>query len=389
MLSSTTTARDGQPLPDADRPVRPHPSSQAATSPAARRRLGGAESLLTGCALVVCLAAHLPHRILDATGIRPWGLALVVAVTVVSGVRAVARAPFALARSLRDEPSRSAAVRQWARSEATVALVSIAAGAAFTLPVYALLRATPAWWLPAWLLFAAVTVVWQLAMPFTIAARAGALTPAPGPHDDRLRALAARAGVNVPGGIAVAGKPGHRRCNAYVVGFGPARRVVLEQGVAAWPAELVDQVVAHELGHVRLGHNARRLPLTLLAQLATLAAAAAVLAFQPLLDWAGVASAGDPRSYPLLLVAGALVALPARCLLAWRDRAQERAADRFALALLDRPDHFAAMLHRVAEDSGAPRRLPWWQRLTATHPPVDERAAAALPLPVRPTPTGA
>ena len=73
-----------------------------------------------------------------------------------------------------------------------------------------------------------------------------------------------------------------------------------------------------------------------------------------------------------------MIALPARCLLAWRDRAQERAADRFALALLGRPDHFASMLQRVADETGTPRHLTWWRRLTASHPPVGERAAATL-----------
>ena len=385
MPSSTTTARGGRSLPDADLPVAPLPSSQSSSPSSGRRGLGGAESLATGCALVVCLVAQLPHHVLDATGIRAWGLALVVAVAVVSGVRALARMPLTLARSLREEPSRGTALRRWARQELTIATVSVAAGAAVTLPLYALLRATPAWWLPAWILFAGLTVLWQLMLPFVMGAQAGPLTAAGDTHDARLCALAARAGVEVPGGVAVAGKPGSRRCNAYVVGLGPTRRVVLEQGVAAWPAELVDQVVAHELGHLRLGHNARRLPLTLLAQLGTLAAAAAVLSLQPLLDWAGVASAGDPRSYPLLLVAGAAVALPARCLLAWRDRAQERAADRFALDLLQRPDHFAQMLDRVAAESGTPRRLPWWRRLTASHPPVDERAATTLSLDFSPT----
>jgi STE24 endopeptidase len=183
----------------------------------------------------------------------------------------------------------------------------------------------------------------------------------------------------------VAGKPGSRRCNAYVVGFGPSRQVVLERGVAAWPPELVDQVVAHELGHVRLHHTVARLPLTLLVQLGTLAAAAAVLSWPPLLHWAGIADIGDPRSYPLLLAAGAVVALPARCLLAWRDRAQERAADHFALTRLHRPDDFLTMLQRVAAESGTPRRLSWWRRLTASHPPLDERAAATLSLDFRPT----
>ena len=190
-----------------------------------------------------------------------------------------------------------------------------------------------------------------------------------------MQTIGAIAGVDV-GDVIVAGKPGARCGNAYVVGLGRTRRVVLEHDLAAWPPDLVDQVVAHELGHWRLGHAGRRLPLTLLAELAALAATAAALSFSPLLDAVGIAAAGDPRSYPFLLLLGALVALPVRCLLAWRDRAQERAADRFAVDLLDRPGDFDAMLQRAADASGVPRALPWWRRLTASHPPIDERGAA-------------
>lgn len=337
---------------------------------------GTAECLATGFVLVLCIVARLPHHVMDAVGIRGWELALVAAVAVVSGARAFARAPFSLVRALHDTTDRPAALRRWGRKECTTVIVTVIAGTAFTVPLYALLRSTPAWWLPAWLLFAVITVAWQLAMPLAIKAQAGPLTPAPEALAQRVRALAAEAGVDVPSGVAVAGKAGSRRCNGYVVGFGPARQIVLEQGVAAWPHELVDQVVAHELGHLKMHHTAHRLPLTLLVQLGTLAAAAAVLSFEPLLRFAGIADAGDPRSYPLLIVAGAVIALPARCLLAWRDRVQERAADRFALTLLRQPQHFAAMLQRVSDETGTPRTLLWWQRLTASHPPVDERAAA-------------
>ncbi len=318
--------------------------------------------------------AQLPHQVLDAAGVRPWGLALFTVVAVVSGVRALARTPFTLPRALREGPDRATAVRRWAKGELTVLVASIVVATVASAPLYALLRATPAWWLLAWLLFAAVTVIWQVVMPAVVKAQAGPLKPAPPPLAHRMKWLAERAGVDVGDGVVIAGKPGSRRGNAYVLGLGPTRRVVLEQAVTAWPPELVDQAVAHELGHWRLGHTARRIPLTLVAQLGTLALAAVVLSQQPLLDWAGVTSAGDPRSYPLILVLGAVMVLPARCLLAWRDRAQERAADHFALALLGRPDDFAAMLQRVADESGAPRALPWWRRLTASHPPVDERA---------------
>ena len=332
-----------------------------------------AESMAIGCALVVCVTAQLAPRLLDATGTKGWVLALVVVVAVVTGVRALARAPFTFPR-----PPHVAAVSKWVAGEAKIAVAAIFVGTVVSVPLYALLRATSAWWLIAWVMFAAVTVVWQLATPFFLRAQAGPLAPAPPELTERVHEIATRAGVDLGGGVVVAGKPGSRRCNAYVVGLGPTRRLVLEQAVAAWPPELIDQVVAHELGHWRLGHAGRRLPLSVVCQLVTLAAAAAVLSYGPLLDWAGITEIGDPASYPLLLVVGAVLALPARCLLAWRDRAQERAADVFALDLLDRPDDFDAMLQRAADDSGAPRHLPWWRLATASHPPIDERAATRL-----------
>ncbi len=381
MAASTIPAPGGQVPPGANSPVPTDPHHQVNTQSPGLRSAGGAESLATGCALVVCVVAQLPHQILRAAGIRPWGLALFVVVAVVSGVRAAVRTPFTLPHALREGPDRATAIRRWVSAELTIVVATIAVGTMATVPLYALLRATPAWWLPAWLLFAGVTVGWQLFVPVAIRAQAGPLTPAAPELAQRLHPLALRAGVDIGDGVVVAGKPGRRRCNAYVLGMGPTRRVVLEQAVAAWPPELVDQVVAHELGHWRLGHTARRLPLTLLSQLATLVAAAAVLSYEPVLHGAGLTVAGDPRSYPLLLVVGAIVVLPARCLLAWRDRAQERAADRFALTLLDRPDDFTAMLQRAADESGAPRTLPWWRRPTASHPPVDERVALSMGVP--------
>jgi STE24 endopeptidase len=204
------------------------------------------------------------------------------------------------------------------------------------------------------------------------------LLAAPAPLARRAQSVADRAGVDLGGGVFVASSTRSRgpRCNAYLVGLGPTRRVVLEAGLAAWPPELVDQVVAHEIGHWRLGHTARRLPITIVSQLATFAAAAVILSRSPLLGWAGVTGAGDPRSYPVLLALTALVVLPARLALAWYDRTQERAADRFALSILAAPNDFAAMLDRAAGDGGAPRHLPWWLRATASHPPIDERVLA-------------
>jgi hypothetical protein len=90
---SAGTAR----LPGAEMPA---PTGGHDPAPAGLRA-GTAESLATGLSLVVCLVARLPDRILEATGIRSWELALIVVISVVAGARAVARAPFTLPRSRR------------------------------------------------------------------------------------------------------------------------------------------------------------------------------------------------------------------------------------------------------------------------------------------------
>lgn len=371
MNTTTTRLPERASHPDAEAPAAQYPDHDVQTSGGRSLRFGIAESLVTAFALVSCVVARVPHRLLDATGIQGWALRLVVVLAVVSGARALARAPFTFARS--------SCGRQWAATEIKTVVATLLVGATLTLPLYALLRATPAWWLYAAVLFGAVSGIGQLTMPFSLRLQPGPLAPAPPDLVERVRAIAARAGVDA-GTVLVAGRSTARKkasgCNAYVVGLGGTRRIVLDGTLAEWPADLVDQVVAHEIGHWRLGHASRRLPLALVAQLGTLALAAFLLSWAPLLSWAGVDHAGDPRSFPLLLLVTPFVALPARCLLSWRDRWQERTADRFALDLLAAPESFATMLDRAADEGGAPRHLPWWRRITASHPPIDERTLA-------------
>jgi STE24 endopeptidase len=370
MNTTTTRGPEGASHPDAGTSDQ-HPDHEVQTSGSTHAKLGIAEALATACALVMCVVARVPHRLLEATGIQGWALRLVVVVAVVSGARGLARAPFTFVRS--------SSGRQWAATEIKTVVATLVVGTTLTLPLYALVRATSAWWLYAAVLFGAVSVIGQLTMPFSLRLQAGPLVPAPPELAGRVRAIAIRAGVDA-GTVLVAGTSANKKdasaCNAYVVGLGPTRRIVLDGALADWPPDLVDQVVAHEIGHWRLGHASRRLPLAVAAQLGTLAVAALLLSWEPLLSWAGVSIAGDPRSFPLLLLVTPLVALPARCLLSWRDRWQERSADQFALDLLHAPTSFATMLDRAAAEGGAPRALPWWRRLTASHPPIDERTLA-------------
>ena len=342
---------------------------------------GMSGAIAAGVTVLVCVVVRLPDRLIQQTGLRGWAVALVGVIAMVNGARMLAQAPFTISH-------RSSSLARWAAGQLAALGGTVAIGAALTVPLYVLIRASSLWWLRAWAMFAGVTIAGQAALPLIVRAQVGPLDPASVELAERVRAIGFRAGVDVGGGVLIArravtkvGKAAHRgsRPNAYVVGLGPTRRVVLEAGLAAWPPQLVDQVVAHEIGHWRLGHATRRLPVTIAAQLATFALAGLALSWPPLLDWAGIAAAGDPRSYPLLLGLTPLLVLPARVLLAAYDRSQERAADRFALATLAEPKLFACMLEWAALEGGAPRHLPWWRKVTASHPPIDERILACRP----------
>lgn len=368
MTTTATSARErhSQAVAELSEPRDPDHDAQTPSRPHGRRD-SIAEPLATCSVLALCVMARVPHRLLDSVGTEGWALRLVVVIALVTGARMLARAPFTF--------SRSHSRRTWAAGELKGGAVTILVGAALVIPLYALLRATSYWWLWAGAMFALVTVAGAAAMPLVVRLQSGPLTPAPPELADRVRAVGARAGVDVDPVLVAAPKAG---CNAYVVGLGPTRRIVLDGTLATWPGELVDQVVAHEIGHWRLGHLSRRLPLAVATQVATLALAAWVLSFPALLRGAGVTAAGDPRSLPLLLLVTPVLVLPARILLAWHDRRHEGAADRFALHLLHAPEQFAAMLDRAADEGGAPRRLGWRQRATASHPSIDERAQACM-----------
>lgn len=329
------------------------------------------EGALAGQAVAVllCVLARVPDRVLDAWPLRGWVIQLVVVIAVVNGARLLGRAPFSAWRA---KGSRGG----WIRGELRELALTTLVGSALTVPIYALLRTGEMWWLAAWLLFAAVTLAVQAAMPFVMPLVLGGTTPAPRPLAAQVGGVGAAAGVDVER-VLVAAKPG-RRCNAYILGIGRARRVVLDGAVAEWPAPMVGQVVAHEMGHVRLGHVLRRLAMTVAAELMTFVLAGWAVAQPGLFHrWTGVAGAGDPRSYPLLLILTPLVVFPARAVMAWYDRRQERQADRFALDLLRAPDDFVTMLNRAAAESGAPRTLSWPRHIVASHPPIAERMMVA------------
>ena len=158
------------------------------------------------------------------------------------------------------------------------ALKSALVGCALGLPVVAmvllLMRAGgPAWWLAAWLFWSVFSLLLGVAYPWLIAPLFNRFTPlVEGPLYSRIGALLARTGFRSNGVYTMDGSRRSSHGNAYFTGLGAAKRIVFyDTLVARLGAEEIEAVLAHELGHFRLHHVAKRIGSGLAASLAWLA----------------------------------------------------------------------------------------------------------------------
>ncbi len=258
-----------------------------------------------------------------------------------------------------------------------------ALGAAFGLMAfelfYVLLGWSPGrWWLWSAAAVAAASVVLTAVVPVWIVPLFYRLTPLEDPAlRARLIALAARAGV-VAAEVSVAdfSRKG-RTANAAVVGLGRTRRILVSDTLlASFPPEEVEVVLAHELAHHARGHPTQALGVQVVLLVAVFALAHAGLAAG--IGWLGLAGPADPAGLPwlaLALTAPGLLVTPLGA--AW-SRRLEREADADALEVTRAPAAFVAAMERLGRLNLAerqPNRLK--QRLFATHPPLEERIAAA------------
>jgi STE24 endopeptidase len=169
-----------------------------------------------------------------------------------------------------------------------------------------------------------------------------------------------------------------RRAQAALVGLGRTRRVLLSDTLLeAFGEEEIEVIVAHELAH----HVHRDLWTAAVSRLATLTAGF-WLAHQWVtsmrLGRGGVTGPTDPVALPMIVLAvGAATMLAAPLILAL-SRRQERQADRFSLDLTSNPDAFVTVMRRMAALNLAEDRSSQFSDVFfATHPPVNERIAAA------------
>jgi STE24 endopeptidase len=344
-------------------------------------RLNLAERLVGGAALVALIWTQTVPELLADWGVDNWVLRLLVAMLIVQAVELVVTLPFGGYRELVYDKRWDFSTQTgagFASDAAKGLLVGVVVTTVLLLPLWALIRSTDLWWVWGWLVMAVFVVGLGLLAPVLIMPLFNKFTPL---DDEDLRAdllgVARRADADVNEIQVSDASRRTRKDNAFVTGLGKTRRLVLFDTILARPAEQIRSVAAHEIGHWKLGHIKRIIPVAAGLLLVNFAVLRLVLGWDKALEWAGVDALDDPAALPLFLLVFPLGSALTGLVSAWVTRAGEREADVFALDVTRDPEAMSAMLRSLHTENLADLAPSWWKRATASHPHAAERLAMA------------
>lgn len=245
--------------------------------------------------------------------------------------------------------------------------------------VFGAMRMAPEqWWWMSALVFGIATIGMAHIAPVVLLPIFYTFKPLDRPElVDRLMRLATRARTDVMG-VFEWGLSSHtKRANAALAGMGKTRRILLSDTLLAdYSEDEIEVILAHELAH----HVHKDLWRGILVQAAILVAGFYVAdgLARAALPVVGLQRISDPALLPLLMVIGGAWSFLAMPFANAVSRAQERAADRYALTTTRNVDAFVTAMKRLSQQNLAeeyPSPVIRW--LFFSHPPIRERIDAA------------
>jgi STE24 endopeptidase len=248
-----------------------------------------------------------------------------------------------------------------------------------TAVVYGALRTWPAdwWWISAGLFAAATIGLAQLA-PVVLLPMFYKFKPLDRPSlVERLVKLADGARTSVNGVFEWVLSSHTRKANAALAGLGRTRRILLSDTLLAdYSEDEIEVILAHELAHHVHRDLWRGIAVQAVALVAGFFVASVLLA--ALAEPLGLRGISDPAGLPALLLIGGVWTFLLLPVLNGISRAQERAADRYALRTTRNVDAFVTAMKRLSQQNLAEEYPSALVRfLFYSHPPIRERIDAA------------
>jgi STE24 endopeptidase len=242
-------------------------------------------------------------------------------------------------------------------------------------------RIGPAWWIWGFALLFGFQLLMIVLYPKLILPLFNKLTPLPeGDLKTRLMALSERTGFRARTIEVIDGSKRSGHSNAYFTGFGRFRRIVLYDTLIAQLApEELEAVLAHEIGHYRLGH----IPRMLVVSAAMTAAGFFTVAWLADSPWFNPAFNFPPHELaPAFLLFGLLSGTvtfwfsPVMNLL---SRKHEYQADAFAREAVGGPGPMIGALRKLAQSNLSNLTPhPWYSAFHYSHPTLVEREQALV-----------
>lgn len=260
----------------------------------------------------------------------------------------------------------------------------IAVSAALSFPLlfalfFLMNRGGELWWVWGFLATASFQFVVSILYPTVIAPLFNKFTPLEeSPLRDRLERLAERCGFRTKGIFVMDGSKRSGHSNAYFTGLGRAKRIVLfDTLLETLEEEEIAAVLAHEIGHEKLGHHIKGLALSIVMLGISLFVVDLLMGFQALYTAFGFA---DASSHAVLVIlafcSGPFTFFLKPLFTAW-SRKHEYGADRYALEHAEKPRALESGLIRLSRENLSnivPH--PLYSFFHYSHPALGERIAA-------------
>jgi STE24 endopeptidase len=337
------------------------------------QRLLGLAGLGVGIGALGVLVWRPPRRLLGRFEARPLlgGAAVGAGISLVLVVVGLPIRAWTRQRAL-DVGLSTQAWPDWAVDVVKAAGIGAITAAVGGLVAVALVRRFPrSWWAPGAVLVIVYGVITIWLYPIVIDPVFNKFEKLPPGQlrSDVLR-LADRAGVDVGEVYRIDASRRTSAANAYVIGLGHSKRVVLYDNlIDEFPRDEVRVVVAHELGHQK--HNDL---LRGLAWLALVAPAGTFLTQALAERFAGRSALRTPAGLPAIALAVTLAGLGLGIASNALSRPVEASADSFALELTRDPTDFVNFERRIAIRNISDPDPPWlFHILFDTHPTDKQR----------------
>ncbi|MFW5874061.1 MAG: M48 family metallopeptidase [Verrucomicrobiota bacterium] len=238
------------------------------------------------------------------------------------------------------------------------------------------------WWLWGFVVFFLFQLIMVVAYPMFIMPLFNKLEPMEdGPLKDRLFALAERTGFRARTILVMDGSKRSAHSNAFFAGFGRFRRIVLfDTLIEQMDEEELEAVLAHEIGHYKLGHIPKRIVLSgvmTFGMFALIGWLADALWFAESFYFSAEAADEIVPVFLLFMLLSGLVTYWISPLSALWSRKHEYEADAFAREAMGKPEPLSRALRKLhKENLSNLTPHPVYSGFYYSHPTLLERESA-------------